>query len=279
MKKQIFLITCILALVACEKEIAPENPCDGQQEVKADFVIEELVHERWFEGDSIACCNTVRFRALQKADEYIWILGQDTFRTQEVYLSKFPFGWLDAILIVKSKPNKTCFPFDNGMDTVRKNFLVWRFNVSLFPPTSPQYPSLPIEGVYYGYNRSNPSRYFYVTIKDTFMAVERQQFDSIYVGILNGIPYEITKWNRSFNNSFSLAAYGDGMSPKALSIRAPIGIGKPKPDIPYIPMIDGYAWLSRNDVNTIHIEYKYSDTINPFNRTYKYSDFFIGKRQ
>lgn len=278
MKKQLLYIVIVLLIASCRKDIAPENPCDGQQEVRAVFVIEELVNERWFEGDSIACCNTVRFRALQKADEYIWILGQDTFRTQEVYLSRFPFGWLDAILIVKRKPNTSCFPYDNGMDTARREFLVWEGN-SYIPPLPPTLPPLPIEGVYYGYNTSNPSRYIYVTIKDTFMAVEGKQFDSMYVGILNGIPYETTQWNRNFQNNTSISGYGEGISPKAISISAPRGIGKPKPDIPYIPMMDGYAWLSRNDANTIYIEYKYSDTIDMFNRTYKYKDFFIGKRQ
>lgn len=270
----LFGLFITLTLFSCKKNIAPENPCANTQETKAHFVIEELVGGRYFEGDTIWCCNGVRFRPLQEADEYIWILGEDTIKQKIAYKSIFPLkGWFDAILIIKRKPNNICFPNDNGMDTLRRKFYVWPSNND-GTGTPPQYPDFPIYGTYYGYNQSKPNHYFYVTIKDTFWKNGANQ--PAYVGILNGIPYEVSQWNKNQRNNASLGSYGKGFSPKAISIHTDAGIGKFDKEVPFIPKIKGYAWLNRDNPDQIIIEYAYSDTFDF--HTIKFNDTFRGNR-
>ena len=272
------ILTVILAFVlitSCKKNIAPENPCANMQETKADFVIEELLGDRYFEGDTIWCCNGVRFRPLQEADEYIWILGEDTIKQKIAYKSIFPLkGWFDAILIIKRKPNNICFPNDNGMDTLRRKFYVWPSNND-GTGTPPQYPDFPIYGTYYGYNQSKPNHYFYVTIKDTFWKNGANQ--PAYVGILNGIPYETNSFNKVLNNNSSLGGYLKGFSPKALSIyRNPL-TGIPGQSS-IIPRIEGYAWIKRDNINQIIIEYAYSDSFYTPGIQLIHKDIFTGNR-
>lgn len=271
----LFGLFITLTLFSCKKNIAPENPCANTQETKADFVIEELVGGRYFEGDTIWCCNGVRFRPLQEADEYIWILGEDTIKQKIAYKSIFPLkGWFDAILIIKRKPNNICFPNDNGMDTLRRKFYVWPSNND-GTGTPPQYPDFPIYGTYYGYNQSKPNHYFYVTIKDTFWKNGANQ--PAYVGILNGIPYETNSFNKVLNNNSSLGGYLKGFSPKALSIyRNPLTGIPGKSSI--IPRIEGYAWIKRDNINQIIIEYAYSDSFYTPGIPLIHKDIFTGNR-
>jgi hypothetical protein len=274
------IIAILIIPFACnpKEEIAPENPCAGQEEVKADFVIEELIGDRWFEGDTIANYgNKVRFRPLQKAESYTWILGAETLTTQTVIKSTFPIGWLDVKLIVKRTPNKTCFPFYDGIDTTERKFYVWPIKFTL-PPIAPIYPQYPIYGTYRGHNLSKPNLEFNVTLYDTFWKDEIDR--DAYVGLINGIPYINSIWNKTNNNNTSFYDWCEngGVSPKAFAINN-IGFGKlPNSNVPYIPAIKVYGWLERKNINKITIEYSYADTIPLGNSELKYKDTFIGNR-
>jgi hypothetical protein len=278
--KIITLFSFILFFANCnpKEEIAPENPCGGQEEVKADFVIEELIGDRWFEGDTIANYgNSVRFSALQKADSYTWILGAETLTTQSVIKSSFPLGWLDVKLIVKRIPNKTCFPFDDGIDSSERKFYVWPVKFTL-PPSAPIYPQYPIYGTYRGHNLSKPNLEFNVTLYDTFW--KNGVDNPAYVGLVSGIPYVNSIWNKSGNNNYSFydwCEYG-GVSPKAFVMKNIAVLKLPNLNVPEIPAIKVYGWLDRKDIKKITIEYSYADTIPLGSSELKFKDTYIGTK-
>lgn len=264
-------------LFGCRKDIAPENPCGKAQEVKADFVIEELVGDRYFEGDTIADYGTsVRFRALQTADEYTWILGAETLHTQSFSRINFPFGWLDVKLVIKSKPNKQCFPNDDGIDSASRNFYVWPIDLR-WPANPPIYPNYPIYGTYRGHTLSRPDVNFNITLGDSFW--KNGIGNPAYVGIISGMPYINSEWNKNTNNntSFGDLCENGGVSPKAFVIDNN-GYGKlPNVLTPYVPAVKAYGWLDRNDPRRITIEYSYSDTTSIM-RPLIYHETFIGEK-
>lgn len=276
--KIITILFLILFLANCnpKEEIAPENPCAGQEEVKADFVIEELIGDRWFESDTIASFrNTVRFRARQKADSYMWILGLDTLYQQTVTKSTFPLGWLNAKLVVKRKPNKTCFPYDDGIDSSERKFYAWPIYFTL-PAEPPRYPPYPIYGTYRGHNLSKPNTEFNVTIYDTFW--KNGVGAPAYVGLVNGIPYKNSSFSLNENNNSSLYDYCKSISPMFANISISVAIKSLKNNSPIIPVINAYAWLERKNLNKITIEYSYADTIPLGSRDLKNKETFIGNR-
>jgi hypothetical protein len=155
MKKQILWITCILALAACQKDIAPEpcqnpldpncvtyHPCNGQDPTSADFFIYEdppISVPRWLQWktyDTDTSYVSVSFYAKQAgASRYEWWIGTET---------QPRFGWKQSIrfpnerstyrirLIVHKTPNLTCNPADNGIDTVDRYYTKisnWDFNL------------------------------------------------------------------------------------------------------------------------------------------------------
>lgn len=275
----------VLCLTTCKKDIAPRNPCDTEQVVTADFVVEELIGNRWFQGDTIACCNKVRLQALQEADEYVWIVGQDTFHEKIVYDSNFPFGWLDVTLVIKRKPNTLCFPDDDGLDTKHRKIYVWPRNND-GTGTPPKYPDYPLYGTYYGYNLSNPNSYFHVTIYDTFW--RNNQYIPAYVGLVSGVPFKESEWNKYVLDNADLKYFTlnddrrtTALSPKAIRLLLSSGMGRPtnSPLTKEMPVFEGYAWLNRSDINQIVFEYAYGD-LNNLNDFYKlkFKDKFIGRR-
>ncbi len=271
MKNGLNHILYFLLIVSCRKDISPENPCNSAQEVKADFVIEELVGDRYFEGDTIDGFNKIRFRALQQADSYEWILGAETLRTQSFIRTQFPDGWLDVSLTIKRKPNKLCFPFDDGIASSYRLFYCWPpyTNQTNTPPNGPYYP---IYGHYRGYNLSNPSFLFTVSLLDTFWLNESKK--PAYVGVFNGIPHYYINL-RSVCESCGIGSFADAASPKALRLKCD-GLGGGKFGM-RIPVMGGYVWLDRANTDKIVIEYSYADTV-PYSSVLKHNDMFIGYR-
>ncbi len=262
-----------------DKEIAPENPCANAQEVKADFVIEELVGDRYFEGDTIADYGTkVRFRALQSAEEYTWILGAETLHTQSFIRTNFPFGWLDVKLVIKRKPNKQCFPNDDGIDSASRPFYVWPID-NRWPVNPPVYPNYPIFGTYRGHTLSRPEFDFNIILGDSFW--KNGNDNPAYVGIITGMPYITSEWNKNTGNNASFADLCDdkgGFSPKAF-VMDNKGYGKfPGVPAPYAPRIKAYAWLDRVNTKKITIEYSYADSIPAGSIDLNNKETFIGEK-
>jgi hypothetical protein len=181
-------------------------------------------------------------------------------------------------LIVKRKPNKTCFPFDDGIDSSERKFYVWPVSNILFPEPI-RFPPYPIYGTYRGYNLSNPNHEFNVTLYDTLW--EYSNGVPAYVGLVNGIPYKNSSFNVYVNNNATLYDYCKGkISPLKLNINIDVAIRDPRGNAkgPMIPVMDGYAFLDRKNLNKITIEYSYADTIPLGERDLKNKDTFIGNR-
>ena len=154
MKKQLLFITCILAMAACEKEIAPEpcnnpldpncanyNPCNGVLPTSAAFTMEEVVNaptNGWPTLDRIVydtdtCSrwnNFIVFTCTQKADSIWWIFDDTEMRPEWQQKQSFsirfgsPGGPLQTepervkiTCVVKNNKPNPCFPDDNGIDT------------------------------------------------------------------------------------------------------------------------------------------------------------------
>jgi len=270
-----YLIIAItfFTLHSCTPEDVPQNPCANAHFTKADFLIEELVEERYFLGDTVNGMNMVRFTALQDADEYTWTLGAETIKTKSFSRKYFPDGWINVKLVIKRKPNLLCFPKDDGIDSTNKAFYVWPDykDINNGPPLAPYYP---IYGTYKGYKLSNPNKEVIVSLKDTFWTDKYN--DPRYVYMLKGIPYD----NRGTTDSGQRYAQPfEGFSPKAMFFYFSLGMdfnnGKV---ITWIPTTKGYAFLDRANTNKIRIEYDYDDSTNyPYNLL-TFKDVFVGTR-
>jgi hypothetical protein len=70
------------------------------------------------------------------------------------------------------------------------------------------------------------------------------------------------------------------ISPLKLNINIDVARGNlvGKPVVPMIPVMNGYAYLDRKNLNKITIEYSYADTIPLGERDLKNKDTFIGNR-
>jgi hypothetical protein len=143
-----------MALVACEKDIAPEpcqnpldpncvnyHPCNGQEPTSAAFTMEEVVNaptNGWPTLDRIVydtdtCSrwnNFIVFTCTQKADSIWWIFDDTEMRPEWQQKQSFsirfgsPGGPLQTepervkiTCVVKNNKPNPCFPDDNGIDT------------------------------------------------------------------------------------------------------------------------------------------------------------------
>jgi hypothetical protein len=125
----IFLAALILTL-ACKKEkpelnISDHDPCGCASEVSADFDIYELVstQDDDFETltDHILDDRYAKFVAKEENAEYTWYIGSQTFNTKEAsrYFSRDWIGYnIPITLVVQKTPNSTCFPNDDGYDSI-----------------------------------------------------------------------------------------------------------------------------------------------------------------
>jgi hypothetical protein len=161
MKALRWLILIIpLGFWGCCKE--KKEPCKGQQSTSADFTIEEYLYTSAdypktnviLETDTINGLNTVRFRAKQEFDEYTWLIGTEVIKDRSFTRKFFPEkSNIKVTLIGKRKPNKQCFPDDDGIDTVTK-----------FMYVIPKDLKLEQRHTYHGYNTDNPSDTFTIQL-------------------------------------------------------------------------------------------------------------------
>lgn len=135
------LSACLLIalLFSCRKEKpemnAAADPCACASEVTADFVIEENtgpISGLWIETDTTFHNKNVRFRALEGDAEYTWYIGLD-IETDQASWKYFSDQWIGSdipiTLVVKKDPNKTCFPDDDGYDSITKTFHVSQYPI------------------------------------------------------------------------------------------------------------------------------------------------------
>ena len=131
MKKLIiFSIIIILAYGCCKND--PIDPCKDVKKVKASFWANNIdsLHPKWmvpfwlnydYTTQGIGGCNWEINNEL-KWDSIEWRIGSETIYNQtSIFRSNFPDNsYIPITLIVKATPNKSCFPSDNGRDTITK---------------------------------------------------------------------------------------------------------------------------------------------------------------
>jgi hypothetical protein len=150
-------IALAITLLACRKiqpdfDVSAEDPCDCASEVSADFVIEELfspINQVFIETDTTFHDRDIQFRALEENAEYTWYIGIDTFNTQSASRF-FTDQWIGfdipITLVVKKEPNNTCYPNDDGYDSITKTFYVSQYPVEYGTNQDIEFGS--IEGTY-----------------------------------------------------------------------------------------------------------------------------------
>ena len=130
MKKLIYILFFFLA-VSCKKDkITPPapDPCIGLQEVSADFTMEEMTHAnenlaKYTNTDTIFSKKNVRFTAKEENAEYTWYIGTEVLHTRSFtrYFGATLEGQsLPITLVVKKAANTSCFPMDDGYDSIVK---------------------------------------------------------------------------------------------------------------------------------------------------------------
>ena len=156
---KILLLTSVflLALFSCKKDQLElkktADPCECASEVSADFVIEELAdiipEIIWIETDTTLHNSEVQFRALEENAEYTWYIGIEEFNTQAAS-RYFTDQWIGSnipiTLVVKKEPNNTCFPNDDGYDSITKTFHVSQYPIDNGDNQDVEYGT--IEGTY-----------------------------------------------------------------------------------------------------------------------------------
>ncbi len=188
MKKQLLWITCILALAACEREIAPENPCEGQEEVKANFIIEDGDFNpsnttRYSEVDSVVFgAGSVRYTVLTpNIDSCRWFLGAEQITQRQFIRNSYPAATkIEVTLIVYKNYKPGCTKNFKTSDTLTKSFYTYPIDASGSP-----YSYWTLYGTYAGYKKSNPTKRIEVEIG----YLPRTQFLNQDGSYITNIPY------------------------------------------------------------------------------------------
>jgi len=205
MKFIFILFTMLLFFAACKKKQPQPDAslnCDCAKEVSADFKMGEVFGEQFIELDTIAMpisyydgnpanfgyLNTVyvHFSAdIKNAISYEWQVGSNsiiqTTKDFGLYFSD-TIGTIPVRLIVHAKPNKICFPNDDGVDTLVK-YLTIR---NVIPD--------PLTGKYYGYNTNDPTHMFTIEMDTTRIADPTSPY-GYYVGLgIKNLPDGNQNW-------------------------------------------------------------------------------------
>ncbi len=187
MKKILFFILLAGTLSqACKRK----DPCIVQKPTSADFraytIFEYPIYgenkeisttnikveaEEFFFG-----YNPVTFEAIDStADEYNWKVGlSDEVYTQRKFSLIFkrpdvqPGELINIQLIVKKKPNKECFPDDDGVDTVTKAIRFISGEQS------------PFIGRFYGADDKDPNNFYTIEIKSQYFPQIDETYNVLY---------------------------------------------------------------------------------------------------
>ena len=134
MKKIIQLLVIALlgfSMVGCHGCKEPVmDPCEGVEEVVADFTMEDEIWGHYFESKRFEVDTFtpgyIYFTAEGKFDSVKWIIGNDPriFKENEFSLLFSPIGSVDVTMIGYRKSNKDCLPLDDGIDTLTKTIVI-----------------------------------------------------------------------------------------------------------------------------------------------------------
>lgn len=282
-------LACFIQLVSACKHEPDEPELPKAYPANADFLIEEKVGERWFLGDTIGAGNITRFTALHPYDSLQWIIGSDTIRNKKSFTKTgFPPGqWISIQLIVWRKADPLFFPYDDGADTLLRQFFSWFRELDdyvykdmplkgggtnkFWVPQLIHYA--PIWGTYKGYKASRPAELTYVTLLDTFKYLPaepgfRNFEDYDRVAVVRNLTYPGYNMDDFI---FYMPDYYNAVSPKAVYINQTAYGGFAGRRQTW-PALKAYAWLDGPE--HIQIDYAYQDTLTGI----WIKDFFSGKK-
>ena len=167
--KLVFCVMLVSALQSCKddcknpcnRDCETYNPCDCETPLKADFVMEEKVWDRWFEiGSPLDGVTSIRYTVTTpKYDSCLWILGTETLRVAQFSRRGYPNkSTIKPMLIVYKSVDARCAGKLKTVDTLVRSF------VTADPPLLNEEKQWPVFGSYRGYKKSNPNKEVIVTI-------------------------------------------------------------------------------------------------------------------
>lgn len=163
--KHLFFLTLLIAIIiltGCPDDPVRPDPCDGKMPVTANFKITQKVYNNiadsvdYIETEIVLTSNIILFKGQGNYYHYEWQLLGDTttyFGRNQSFLFKEPWGKLTMRLIVKGYSDTTCFPNDDGIDTIFKDlFVIDKGDAAII-------------GSYKGSHENNPTDSFTIDIK------------------------------------------------------------------------------------------------------------------
>ena len=189
------------------------NPCVDAKATSAAFTIKEATFTQIIEPrladfliDTDSCyLSSIYFEAVQQdADSFIWKIGNEVEPRYGKQINvTFPDNLrgttFNVRLIVKRKPNTSCFPNDDGIDTVTRKFYFVRFN-----------ESLSWEGTYYGSDDDKPDSMYTIVLEHSYNATEEEDVIKAF-GLPRGCKDTINGWFGGFVGFKNLNFQKDGI--------------------------------------------------------------------
>jgi hypothetical protein len=156
------------------------DPCEGAQRVTARFTIYEVLRSGTIAPSDVTVNGLVRFAADERYDSYEWQIGSDSrIRTERSFTLRFPVREapngipIPIRFIGRRKPDTTCFPDDDGVDTAYRELL---------PIADSNNPLL---GSYHGAHVDDPADTFTVTIYALFHDSGKTFFSDVAMRNIN----------------------------------------------------------------------------------------------
>ncbi|MDZ4668856.1 MAG: hypothetical protein SGJ00_13390 [bacterium] len=183
------------------------NPCVDSTPTSAAFTIKDDTYLRdwmdpffadWDSDTDTTYQTSIHAEAhIQNADSYTWKIDHqpDQVNRNNIYVhfeDEFRGSWITIRLIVKRKPSKSCFPNDDGIDTVTRRYYIMRYN-----------EPLNWEGTYYGSDDDKPDSLYTIVLGHSYDVNKRQDFIKIYGlprGCTDTLNERITGKDISYNN-------------------------------------------------------------------------------
>jgi hypothetical protein len=146
----LFLTLVVLSCTRCKEECTdstnpdcpnyvalptPADPCAGSSEVSAEFTVHQAALLAGNYKDTLRLCEShviagnrkIYLHANEDNAHYKWVVGADTIydrNYQFVVSQPFIGQYIEIKLIIQKQADTLCHPFDNGMDTLTRSFLV-----------------------------------------------------------------------------------------------------------------------------------------------------------
>jgi len=269
----LLMVISSLALQSCKDDECqdPRNPdcenydpCACETPLKADFVMEEKVWERWFEiGSPIDPATSIRYTVTTPSyDSCVWLLGSETIRQKQFSRSSYPSNTtIKPMLIVYKTIDPRCSGKLKSVDTLVRTFTTANLD-TWFKKKAWQ-----LFGSFKGYKKSNPSKEITVTIDTIGPTI----YNSLWGVHLTNIPFD-----NYYPPRYIIRA--DGTPQQARSYIRQRGSLSFAGSQQYV-MFDGYGFLKNDELKIVYSYHR--DTLAngvPNYNSPLLQDEFIGTR-